>query len=336
MSESFDPSELLGSDVPFDDPFSFDERHFLPAFWEPALRQALTQTQPVCPQTIKSQPKQPKQLRHDAHAPGLLSPDHAPACRSPTYAELSNVGMRMPTHPVCTSVPQPRAELLNLEIETSSSDAALTVHAEVQPNCRSRIRMPTHPVCTRVPLPRAELLNLEIETSSSDAALTVHAEVQPNCCSRMRMPTHPVCTRVPQPRAELLNLEIETSSSDAAMTVHAEVQPNCRSCKRTAEHAMKATFASDSEHDALSSDFEGQAGAAAGTVANEGTGAGEGKYTYDVARTNLHHRPSPRVRCTRTCLTHVWGLNAIHCWQNASIFWMPRSWLQHQWLVWQQ
>ena len=290
MSESFDPSELLGSDVPFDDPFSFDERHFLPAFWEPALRQALTQTQPVCPQTIKSQPKQPKQLRHDAHAPGLLSPDHAPACRSPTYAELSNVGMRMPTHPVCTSVPQPRAELLNLEIETSSSDAALTVHAEVQPNC----------------------------------------------CSRMRMPTHPVCTRVPQPRAELLNLEIETSSSDAAMTVHAEVQPNCRSCKRTAEHAMKATFASDSEHDALSSDFEGQAGAAAGTVANEGTGAGEGKYTYDVARTNLHHRPSPRVRCTRTCLTHVWGLNAIHCWQNASIFWMPRSWLQHQWLVWQQ
>ena len=290
MSESFDPSELLGSDVPFDDPFSFDERHFLPAFWEPALRQALTQTQPVCPQTIKSQPKQPKQLRHDAHAPGLLSPDHAPACRSPTYAELARVGMRMPTHPMCTRVQQPRVELLNLEIETSSSDAALTVHAEVQPNC----------------------------------------------CSRMRMPTHPVCTRVPQPRAELLNLEIETSSSDAAMTVHAEVQPNCRSCKRTAEHAMKATFASDSEHDALSSDFEGQAGAAAGTVANEGTGAGEGKYTYDVARTNLHHRPSPRVRCTRTCLTHVWGLNAIHCWQNASIFWMPRSWLQHQWLVWQQ
>jgi len=243
MSESFDPSELLGSDVPFVDPFSFDERHFLPAFWEPALRQALTQSQPVCPdrthQTIESQPQQPKQLRHDAHAPGLLSPDHAPACRSPTYAELARVGM----------------------------------------------------------------------------------------------PTHPVCTRVPQPRAELLNLEIETSSSDAALTVHAEVQPNCRSRKRAAEHAMKATFASDSEHDALSPDFEGQAGAAAGTVADEGTGAGEGKCTYDGARTNLHHRPGPRVRCTRT---HVWGLNAIHCWQNASIFWMPRSWLQHQWLVWEQ
>jgi len=34
----FDPAELLATSVPFVDPFSFDERLFFPAYWEPAHR----------------------------------------------------------------------------------------------------------------------------------------------------------------------------------------------------------------------------------------------------------------------------------------------------------
>jgi len=146
-SESFDPSELMGSDVPFADPFSFDERLFLPAYWEPALRQAETQARPDhrdrTHQTTELQQKQSKQHGHDAHSPGLPSSDPGPSGRSPTYAELARVGMRMPTR-----MPQPRAELLNLETEPPSSDAVLAVHRhsapEVDPNCRSRKRAAEH------------------------------------------------------------------------------------------------------------------------------------------------------------------------------------------------
>jgi len=117
-SESFDPSELMGSDVPFADPFSFDERLFLPAYWEPALWQAETHDRPRTHRdrthpTAELQQKQSKQHGHDAYSPGLPSSDPGPSGRSPTYAELARIVHRH-------SAP------------------------EVDPNCRSRKRAAEH------------------------------------------------------------------------------------------------------------------------------------------------------------------------------------------------
>ena len=135
---NFDPSELMESEVPFVDPFSFDERRFLPANWEPEHCEVETSN------TTESQ-KQPEHGRQPVQQ----------ACKETEHG-THTLPARLPTptghadtahssQPASTPMQMPRSIMHTLEIEVEgANDDMVVVSAKADPDSRSRKRAVEH------------------------------------------------------------------------------------------------------------------------------------------------------------------------------------------------